>query len=159
MILASEVSDQIIATARLLEQAGNLMMAEFGITMGAYETMKLIGQEIATTTELAGRTKSTLANITHKTKVLEERGFILRTVGQDKRTWRFSLTSEGRGLLETVERFYSEAVNTLFSQFSEAQMGSALHLLTNTQEHLEMILQDKSELREFARDLKRRTEG
>jgi len=54
MAKASEVSDQLIATARLLEQAGNLMMSEFGITMGAYETMKLIDQRMDTTTSLAG---------------------------------------------------------------------------------------------------------
>lgn len=159
MAKASEVSDQLIATARLLEQAGNLVMSEFGISMGAYETMTLIGQGIDTTTSLAGRSRSTLANITHRTKLLEEKRFITRTVGEDKRMWRFSLTSEGKSLLQSVERFYGEAVNPLFSQFSEAQMDSALHLLVSTREHLEMILQDEKELKEFARSLRHRTEG
>ncbi|MEI6796013.1 MAG: hypothetical protein WCK39_04045 [Methanomassiliicoccales archaeon] len=159
MAKASEVSDQLIATARLLEQAGNLMMSEFGITMGAYETMKLIDQRMDTTTSLAGCTKSTLANITHRTKLLEEKGMIRRTVGEDKRMWRFSLTPEGKTVLQAVERFHGEAVHTLFSQFSEAQMDSALRLLISTREHLEMMLQDETELKVFARSLKHRTGG
>ena len=91
--------------------------------------------------------------------MLEEKGMIRRTVGEDKRMWRFSLTPEGKTVLQAVERFHGEAVHTLFSQFSEAQMDSALRLLISTREHLEMMLQDETELKVFARSLKHRTGG
>jgi len=153
----TEVSDQIITTSRLLDRAGNMLMSEFGITMSGYETLVQIGNGINTTTKLASRTNSTLANITHKTKILEEKGFIKREIGGDKRKWNFSLTDEGVAMLETVEKYYEMATSRLFSQFSDNEVGTVLDVLNRTREHLEFILTNESDLKEYVKTLAQKT--
>jgi DNA-binding MarR family transcriptional regulator len=157
MLRVSEVSDQIITTSRLLDQVGNLIMSEFGITMNGYETMILIDKNINTTTELANQTNSTLANITHKTKILEEKGYIRRNLGEDKRKWNFSLTSEGKELLESVDKYYDLATNRLFSQFTEVELQSMLGILNKTSQHLEFILMNETDLMDYVKSLRQKT--
>jgi DNA-binding MarR family transcriptional regulator len=155
MVRSSEVSYQLIATSRLLEQAGDVVLDEFGITMAMYELMMMVARGFNTTTELARQSRSTLANITHKTKSLEEAGYLRREIShQDRRIWKLSLTAEGRRLLDSVESYYEKAVNRLFSEFSEKELETTLDLLIRTRQHLELMLGQEDELRHFASELR-----
>jgi DNA-binding MarR family transcriptional regulator len=155
-----EMSDQIVSTARLLTQAGNVVLSEFGITMGTYEVILLISKGNDTTTKLGNATKSTLANITHKTKALEKEGFIERSIGdRDKRVWTFALTTKGKKFLGSVQRYYGEALDRLFSQFSEDQTATALDVIATTRQHLEALIQDEGVLAAYAKDLAQKGKG
>jgi DNA-binding MarR family transcriptional regulator len=93
------------------------------------------------------------------TKVLEERGYIVRLVdGKDKRVWRFLISKEGEALLATVQSFYSEAVSMLFSQFSNQQRKDVSDFLRATQDHLEMVMKNKTEVMEMVKAIKNRTD-
>jgi DNA-binding MarR family transcriptional regulator len=157
---AAKITGQIITIARLLDKVGNIIMSDFQISMGAFEIMVLIKSGDATTSELARRIGSTPSNITHMTKVLEERGFITRSVdGRDKRVWRFVISKDGEALLATVQSFYDEAVSMLYSQFTNRQRSEVSDFLKATQEHLEMVADNDKHVMGMVEMIKRRTYG
>ena len=154
---AVKITEQIVAVARLLDQVGDMIMSDFNISMGAFEVMVLIKAGYATTGELAKRTRSTPSNITHMTKVLEERGFISRSVdGKDRRVWRFVISEEGEALMSTVQSFYDEAVSMLFSQFTSQQRRDVSDFLKATQDHLEMVMDNEEHVLEMVKMIKDR---
>ena len=157
---AVKITEQIVAVARLLDKVGDMIMSDFNISMGAFEVMVLIKAGDATTSDLAKRTRSTPSNITHMTKVLEERGFISRSVdGKDKRVWRFVISKEGEAMMASVQSFYDEAVSMLFSQFTSQQRRDVSDFLKATQDHLEMVMDNEEHVLEMVKLIKDRTSG
>ena len=154
---AVKITEQIVAVARLLDKVGDMIMSDFNISMGAFEVMVLIKAGDATTGELAKRTRSTPSNITHMTKVLEERGFISRSVdGKDKRVWRFVISKEGEAMMASVQSFYDEAVSMLFSQFTSHQRRDVSDFLKATQDHLELVMDNEEHVLEMVKMIKDR---
>jgi DNA-binding MarR family transcriptional regulator len=135
---------KLLVIARALERAGDEIFSSFGITLGMYEILMLIADNVDTTTKLANISQITLASITHKTKHMEDKGYIKRVVSkEDKRVWYFSLTNKGRILLETILAIYEEITVPLFAHFSESYKQQTLTLLTATEEHLRYVLQNR----------------
>jgi DNA-binding MarR family transcriptional regulator len=150
----TDIVNKLLITARALERAGDEIFSRFGITWGMYEILMLVTKDVDTTTKLAGISHITLASITHKTKLMEDNGYIQRVVNkEDKRVWRFSLTTKGQDLLETIHAMYEEMTVPLFSQFSEAEKQQILKFLTATEEHLGNVLQNRQMIAEFVDNL------
>ena len=148
------IISKLLVTARGLEKAGDEIFYHFGITLGMYEIMMLIADQIDTTTKLAKISQITLASITHKTKLMEDKGYIQRIVKkEDKRVWRFSLTPKGQVLLETIHAMYEEMTVPLFAQFSDPDKQQVLKFLTMTEEHLGHVLQNRQMIAEFVDNL------
>lgn len=140
----------LLVTARALEKAGDEIFSLFGITQSMYEILVLIGQGTDTTTELASISQITLASITHKTSIMEDKGYIKRTVGKkDKRVWYFSLTPSGRRLLETIHSVYEEMTVPLFAQFSEPYKEQVSAFLAATEQHLRHVLNHRQIMLEY----------
>jgi len=149
-----DIISKLLVTSRVLERAGDVIFSRFGITQGMYEILVLVSDHVDTTTKLAGISQITLANITHKTKFLEDKGYIQRVVNKDdKRVWYFSLTQKGQSLLETVRAVYEEMMVLLFAQFSEAHKQQTLTLLTATEQHLMHVLQNRQIIVEYVNKL------
>jgi DNA-binding MarR family transcriptional regulator len=149
-----DIISKLLVTARALERAGDEIFSRFGITLGMYEILMLIANKVDTTTKLAGISQITLASITHKTKLMEEKGYIQRTVNkEDKRVWCFSLTQKGQGLIETIRKIYEEITIPLFAQFSETDKQQMLTFLTATEEHLRSVLQKRQMIVEYVDNL------
>ncbi len=146
----ADVISMLLVTTRALERAGDEILSRFAITMGMYEVLMLIAHQVNTTTEIANLSQITPASVTHKTKLMEEKGFIRRVVNlSDKRVWRFSLTPLGQSLFETVGDVYQEVTRPLFAQFSETEKQQVLSVLTATEEHLRHVLQHRSIMAEY----------
>jgi DNA-binding MarR family transcriptional regulator len=140
-----DIISKLLVTARALERAGGEIFSRFGITLGMYEILMLVSDHVDTTTKLASISQITLASITHKTKFMEDKGYIQRIINiKDKRVWYFSLTPRGQSLLETIRAVYEEMTIPLFDQFSEAHKEQALILLAATEQHLKHVLQNRS---------------
>jgi DNA-binding MarR family transcriptional regulator len=145
-----DIISKLLVTTRSLEKAGDEILSRFGITMGMYEILMLIAHQVDTTTKMANVSQITLASVTHKTKLMEEKGYIRRVVNKrDKRVWRFSLTPRGRDLLEAIGEVYQEVTRPLFAQFAEAEKKQVLSVLTATEEHLRHVLQHRSIMAEY----------
>ncbi len=145
-----DVTNKLLVTARMLEKVGDMLFSRFGITARAFEILKHINNGIDTTTILANAMQSSLANITHGTKILEEKGYIKRIVNErDKRIWCFSITKRGQGLLETVNSIYEAGMIPLYSQFPAKQKQQVLDFLNATEEHLKVVVQDDTHIAEF----------
>jgi DNA-binding MarR family transcriptional regulator len=141
---------KLLVTARALEKAGDEIFSRYGITQSMYEILMLIGHGTDTTTELASISQITLASITHKTKLMEDKGYIKRTVGKkDKRVWYFSLTTKGRRLLETIHSVYEEMTVPLFAQFSVPYKEQVSAFLTSTEQHLRHVLNHRQIMLEY----------
>ena len=139
-----DIISKLLVTARALEKAGDEILSRFGITMGMYEILTLIANQVDTTTKMANLSQITLSSITHKTKFLEDKGYIQRVVNnEDKRVWHFSITKKGQRLLDTVHAVYEEITANLFTQFSEAEKQQTLTVLTATEQHLGYALQNR----------------
>ena len=149
-----DIISKLLVTARALERAGDEIFSKFDITLGMYEILILVADHVDTTTKLAGMSQLTLAGITHKTKLMEDKGYIKRVVSkEDKRVWYFSLTPKGQSLLETIRTIYEEMTLPLFAQFSEAHKQQALTLLTATEQHLGYMLQNRQIIAEYVDNL------
>lgn len=149
-----DIIRKLLVTARALERVGDEIFSRFGITLGIYEILMLVADHVDTTTKLASISQITLASITHKTKLMEDKGYIQRVVNkEDKRVWYFSLTPKGQSLLETIRAVYEEMTVPLFAQFSEAHKQQALTLLTATEQHLKDVLQNRQIIVEYVNKL------
>ncbi len=145
-----DIISVLLVTTRALERAGDEILSRFGITLGMYEILTLIAHQVDTTTQMANLSQITLGSVTHKTKLMEERGYIRRVVNlKDKRVWRFSLTPLGQSLFEAVGEVYQEVTRPLFAQFSEVEKQQVLSVLTATEEHLRHVLQHRSIMAEY----------
>jgi DNA-binding MarR family transcriptional regulator len=103
---------------------------------------------------MANLSQITLASITHKTKIMEEKGYIRRVMNnKDKRVWYFSLTPRGQSLLETIREVYEEVTNPLFARFSEGEKQQVLSLLTATETHLQHVIANRSLMAEYVNKL------
>lgn len=150
----TDIISKLMVTARALERVGDEIFSKFDITVGMYEILTLIADHVDTTTKLASISQITLASITHKTKLMENKGYIKRVVNnEDKRVWYFSLTPKGRSLLETIRAIYEEMTVPLFAQFSEMHKQQALALLAATEEHLRYVVQNRQIIAEFLSEL------
>ncbi len=146
---ADIISTLLVAT-RALERAGDEILSRFGITIGMYELLMLIARQVDTTTKMANLSQITLASVTHKTKLMEDNGYIRRVVNpRDKRVWRFSLTPQGQSLFDAVGEVYQEVTRPLFAQFSETEKQQVLSILTATEQHLRHVLQHRSIMFEY----------
>jgi MarR family transcriptional regulator, organic hydroperoxide resistance regulator len=140
----ADLISRLLVTSRVLEKAGDVILSRFGITMGMYELLVLIADQVDTTTRMAKSSQITLASITHKTKLLEEKGYIRRVLNdKDKRVWYFSLTASGRSLLETIREVYDQVTFNLFARFSEEEKRLILSLLSTTEDHLRHVPQNR----------------
>ncbi len=145
-----DIVNALLVATRALERAGDEIFSRLGITLGMYEILTLIAHQVDTTTQMANLSQTTLASVTHKTKLMEERGYIRRVVNlRDKRVWRFSLTPLGQNLVEAVGEVYQEVTRPLFAQFSETEKRQVLSVLTAAEEHLRHILQHRSIMTEY----------
>ena len=98
--------------------------------------------------------QSSLANITHKTKLLESHGYLKRMASDtDKRIWYFSLTPQGEKVLETIRFIYEKATEKLYSQFSKQQKKQFLQFLSAVEEHLKGISENKKQIKQFVESL------
>jgi MarR family transcriptional regulator, 2-MHQ and catechol-resistance regulon repressor len=141
----AEIISRLLVATRVLEKAGDVILSRFGITMGMYELLALMADQVDTTTRMANLSQITLASVTHKTKLLEEKGYISRVLSnKDKRVWYFSLTPRGQSLLETIREVYDEITRNLFVQFSESEKQLVLALLTTTEAHLRHVPQNRA---------------
>ena len=96
MSVNTEITETLLETTRMLDRTGDMLFSRYGIAMTSYEILGYISDNISTTKGLAQKLQTTYSNITHKTKLLEEKGYINRTIDpKDKRSWNFRLTPEG----------------------------------------------------------------
>jgi phenylacetate-coenzyme A ligase PaaK-like adenylate-forming protein/DNA-binding MarR family transcriptional regulator len=135
------------------------VFSRFGITLGMYEILMHISNHVDTTTKIADKLQITLASITHKTKPMEDKGYIKRVVnGQDKRVWCFSLTEKGQNLLDTICEVNEKITVPLYAQFSIEHKRRVLAFLEATEEHMRYILQNRALLTEFVDKLTEQAE-
>ncbi len=141
-------------TARALEKVGDTIFTRFGLTVSMYELLMLIAEGISTTTKMASLSQITLASITHKTKYMEEKGFIQREMNRDdKRIWRFYLTPEGQRRLDAISEVYDAVTKPLFAQLSRDERRLILSFLAATEDHMRQALQNRTLVAQHADQL------
>ncbi len=138
------IADKLLSVARLWGEASDMIYSgvrkdgdRAWFHMAGYEVLNHIDNGITTTKKLAAEVNSTMANITHMTKALEESGCIRREVNKtDKRVWNFHTTSKGRNLLRVVRLQHVAAIGHFCSQFTEDQKMCVLTFLSAIETHL-----------------------
>lgn len=144
------LNDKLLITARVLEKAWNLLFSNFNMTERTYEILIHVHTGEKTTAELAAILQSSLANITHKTKLLESQGYLKRVVdGKDKRVWYFSLTPDGKQALKTMRYLYEKATEKLYADFSGQEKKRVLEFLNAIEAHLKAIIENKEQIKTF----------
>lgn len=144
MNVNAHIVGMLLVTARVLEKVGDVIFSRFGITLSMYELLMLIAVRVNTTTQMANVSQITLASITHKTKIMEEKGYIQRVMdNKDKRVWYFSLTPAGQRLLDTVSAVYDKLTSPLFIQLSDKEKQQIVSFLTGTEEHMRIALNNR----------------
>jgi DNA-binding MarR family transcriptional regulator len=152
----------LLLTAKMLDKTQDITLPEFEITTTSYIILTYIAEDVSTTKQLAQKLQTTYANITHKTKTLEEKGYIQRTVDPtDKRSWQFHLTSNGEAALAKIRRQHSEFAKILFIQFSDKEKQLIAKFLEGIEDHLQLIVQNSrtpEEVGAHAQKMKSRSE-
>jgi DNA-binding MarR family transcriptional regulator len=154
MTINTEITESLLETARMLDRTGDMLFSRYGIAMTNYEILGYISNKISTTKELSQKLQTTYSNITHKTKLLEDKGYIKRTLDpNDKRSWNFCLTSEGEKTLAAIRFLHSEATKQLYNQFSEKEKQFMVDFLQAIKQHLMMISQNRDQLAKFVNEV------
>lgn len=154
MSVNTEITESILETARILDRTGDMLFSRYGIAMTSYEILGFISENISTTKDLSQKLQTTYSNITHKTKLLEEKGYIKRTLDpKDKRSWNFCLTPEGEKALTTIRFLHSEATKQLYNQFSEKEKRFMVDFLQAIKQHLMMISKNRDILTKFVNEI------
>ena len=148
-----QITKELFLATQLFEKVGDRIFAICDLTIKTHEVLLLIQGGINTTTKLAEAMNLTLPGITQKTKILEKRGFIVRTVsGKDLRMWHFEITSKGTKALKGIIAPYAKATKMLYSEFSIIEKKQMLMFLGRITEHLSSI--PEKQLKEFVNKLK-----
>jgi len=150
------IADKLLSVMRLWEEASETIYSGVRTDdshpwfhLAGYEVLNQIDSGITTTKDLAAKANSTMANITHVTKVLEKSGCIEREVSKnDRRVWNFHVTRKGKDLLHIVRSHHSAAVKHFCSQFTEDQKKSVLTFLDAIETHLDQFIRLPAEERE-----------
>jgi len=155
MNIDAKIISAIVASSRNLDRANGVIFARFNLTATGREILQHIGAGLSTTTALAKVMDNTLGNITHKTKALEQAGYIQRSYDKlDKRVWHFGITDSGRAALAMIETIYSAALRQLFSEFPDTRKQQVFSFLDQMQSHLDHLLTaHKPEFIQFVDDL------
>ena len=154
MTINTKITDSILETARMLDRTGDMLFSRYGIAMTSYEILGYISNNITTTKDLSQKLQTTYPNITHKTKLLEDKGYIKRTLDpKDKRSWNFCLTLEGEKTLTAIRFLHSEATRQLYNQFSEKEKQFMVNFLQAIKQHLMMISKNRDQLTKFVNEV------
>jgi len=141
MTLDNQITNRLLATMHNLDRASDVIFARFGMTATSHGILKHISAGLSTTTALAKAMDNTLGNITHKTKALEQSGYIQRAFDPaDKRVWHFAITDDGGAALDTIDAVYQAALHQLYSEFSTTQKQQVSDFLGRVQGHLDRVL-------------------
>ncbi len=153
MDISVNITNKLLAVGQILGKTSDVVFSQFRMTFTGYEILKHINAGTATTTALAKSVNSTLSSITHKTKSLEQSGFIKRSFDiNDKRIWYFAITDEGRTSLAHIEAIYQEVTQQLYSEFTNSQKQQVFDFLNKIENHLNhVLLEHKTELIEFVK--------
>jgi MarR family transcriptional regulator, repressor for mepA len=154
MTINTEITESLLETARMLDRTGDMLFSRYGIAMTSYEILGFISNNISTTKDLSQKLQTTYSNITHKTKLLEDKGYIKRTLDpKDKRSWNFCLTPAGEKTLAAIRHLHSEATKQLYNQFSEKEKQFMVDFLQAIKHHLMMISQNRDQLAKFVNEV------
>jgi MarR family transcriptional regulator, repressor for mepA len=154
MNVNTEITESLLETVRMLDRTGDMLFSRYGIAMTSYEILSFISDNISTTKDLSQKLQTTNSNITHKTKLLEEKGYIKRTLDpKDKRSWNFCLTPEGEKTLAAIRFLHSEATKQLYNQFSEKEKQFMVDFMQAIKQHLMMISQNRDQLAKFVNEV------
>jgi len=144
----THITQQLLLVAQLIEKVGDRVFAPFGLTIKTHQMLLLVSSGLDTTTALAERMNLTMAGVTQKTKVLEQKGFLQREANsQDLRIWNFHLTEKGTDAVAGVSNPFSRATELLLSDFSASEKDRIAEQLERISSHLLTINED--ELNEF----------
>lgn len=138
-MLKSEIllNNQIFKTCTLLERTGNSIFQKFGLTVKTYKILFCIQNGITKSTDIADNISGSLSSIAQKTKILENKGFIVRKIdSNDKRIWYFSLTPKGGKILESILPNYEKAICKLYEFLNKNKIEEIYNILQTIEKRL-----------------------
>jgi len=144
------LANKLIVIARSMDKVGDLILSRFDLTMRTYEILINIDNRVNTTLELSKLMKMTPSSIAQKTKILEDKKFIKRIVGdKDKRIWIFSHTEKGHKIFEQVQHIWKRSEPHLYLHYSKKERQLIDGFLSTTDEHLNFVLNNKNKIDDF----------
>lgn len=127
-----QAMSEIMRTARVLEDAAELLLKEHGISAAQYNVLRILGGtgcEGLGRNEIRGRLLARMPDVTRLLDRMEEAGLVRRERdSSDRRCVPTYLTEQGRALVDRLDVPIRELHQRHFGQFSEEELQQIVDL-------------------------------
>ena len=106
--------------------------------------MKLSEASFSSQKDFAESLNISPAAVTHALGTLEINGYIKRTVGNDTRYNKISITEKGKAVVENSKSEFYLVDRAMFSDFSESELECYLTLVEKLQKNLTKIIEGET---------------
>ena len=128
----------IVKTANVVQKRSNVFFSEFGLTDAQYNVLIVLNLEGAglTQVEIGKRVIASRSNITALIDRLEKSKYVKRSnVEGDRRVFNVELASEGKKLLDKIEKKYVDEVEQVMGCFTEKESKQISQLMVKLRQH------------------------
>lgn len=130
----------VIQTASMLQKLSDRFFSRFGVTDAQFNMLMILkdsSEEGLSQQELSQRLIVTKSNVVGLVDRLERAGYLKREAhSTDRRFNRIVLTTEGRDLVDRVEKFYFEEVDQMMNVLSEDQKEAVISAMNQIREYI-----------------------
>jgi DNA-binding MarR family transcriptional regulator len=132
-----DLINEIFKFVTLLENSGDFIFSQVGLTVKNYQILYLISTGLDTSKSLLGWSYGSKPNMAKKLRFLEDNNFVIRTIDLvDKRVFRFTLTKKWNKAMETVAPLYEHAVRGIFEGINDTDMQVCQSLIEKCMKNL-----------------------
>jgi DNA-binding MarR family transcriptional regulator len=129
--------NEMFTLVAILENTWDFIFSQVGLTVKTYAILYLISTGINTSKDLLNGSYGSKPNMTKKIKMLEDNGFVKRTIDQhDKRIFRFTITKKAEKNIQKIGPIYEKNIAMIFEWITNKELHIGFELISRCLENL-----------------------
>ena len=129
----------------ILENTWDFIFSQVGLTVKTYAILYLVSTGVSTSKDLLNGSYGSKPNMTKKIKMLEEHGFIQRSIDKkDKRIFRFTPTKKAQKSIKKIEPIYEKNISMIFDWITDKEITMSFGVITTCLKNLKITMCSES---------------
>jgi len=131
------LNNQLFKVTAMIEKTGQKIFAKHGLTVKNFSILVAIENGVSKNSDLSKVISGTPSAIAQKTKILEDKNFLKRTIDQkDRRIFHFYLTKKGKKILMKIMPDYEKSICKLWKFLDRDEITRLLEIFKKVEKRL-----------------------